>query len=194
MSDDESKALATRPTGDLYERKFMSGDAPVLYRDRMVAGKKFNLFLVAIAAFAVGYPALMGAPIAATLPALPILAMVWIFFGVLRTTVSSETLKIQHGLFGPTIPIASIESAQAIDYDWKAFGGWGIRRGKEGWMYNMMGDGGRAVRIKWRDAKGKSKVTFVGTRTADQLAAAIDQARTALPPAEAQAALEAADE
>ena len=45
-----------------------------------------------------------------------------------------------------TMP-SSIESATAVDYKWTRYGGWGIRRGRDGeWLYNMPGDGGKAVR------------------------------------------------
>src|SRR5690606_33775091 len=67
---------------------------------------------------------------------LPILALFSLLFSVLRVTVSQGHVNVQLGLFGPKIPIAAIESAEPLDYDWKQFGGWGIRLNSKGeWMY-----------------------------------------------------------
>jgi hypothetical protein len=111
---------------------------------------------------------------------LPILFAVWMLFSVLRVTVSEGRVNVQYGVFGPTIPMHAIESAEATRYDWKKFGGWGIRRSRDGeWIYNMPGDGGRAVRIVWRDAQGNRKVTLVGSREPEALAKAIHRGRRA---------------
>ena len=59
--------------------------------------------------------------------------------------MSERAVKIQFGLFGPTIPMEAIVNAEAISYDWKKFGGWGIGYSRGEWMYNVPGDGGRAV-------------------------------------------------
>ncbi|MGB1277217.1 MAG: hypothetical protein ACPG77_15845, partial [Nannocystaceae bacterium] len=107
-----------------------------------------------------------------------------------RVTVSQGTVNIQYGLFGPKIPMAAIESAEATTYDWKRFGGWGIRRSVKGeWIYNMPNDGGNAVRITWRNNKGKRVVTLVGTREAQNVAAAIAKAQRMLPAGEQTPAL-----
>ena len=69
---------------------------------------------------------------------------------------------------------AAIEQAEYFEYDFKRYGGWGIRLGPGGeWMYNMPGDQGRAVRIRWKDKKGRERITCVGTPTARELAGAI---------------------
>lgn len=190
---EESRALTPRDPGaigDPYERQYMKGEGAVLHRDRMVAGKVFNLFLLAVGSVSIGVPLLAGAPWVTTLLSASILAMVWLFFGVLRTTVSERSVNVQYGLIGPRIPVQAITALEVVDYDWTQYGGWGIRRGPEGWMYNMMGDGGRAVRIEWTDAKGRSKVTFVGTRGADRLGEAIERARATLPPGHGLDAIE----
>ena len=113
---------------------------------------------------------------------LPMLAMIWVLLSVLRVTVSSGGVSVQYGLFGPQIPSAAIESAEATTYDWKQFGGWGIRRSRQGeWIYNMPGDGGRAVRIVWRDRKGRRRVTLIGSPQPEPLAQQVRRARAALP-------------
>jgi hypothetical protein len=110
---------------------------------------------------------------------LPVSFLLWVLFSVLRVTVSDTDVNIQYGLFGPKIPIAAIESAEATTYDWKKFGGWGIKRSLDGeWIYNMPGDQGHAVRIVWRTAKGHRRVTLVGSREHHAMARAIDEART----------------
>ena len=182
MADDEEKALVRADSRhvDAYERDYM-GEGTVLYRDKMVAGTRLNVLLGALALFTIGVGAVQGA-VLSSLAGLPILALVWLLFGVLRVSVTDAHVNVQYALWGPKIPIAAIESATAIKYKWTSFGGWGIRRGAEGWMYNMIGDGGNAVKIVWSD-RGERKVTFVGTRTADELARQIQRAQRALPAA-----------
>ncbi len=187
MSEPEQALVRaeTSEVPDAYERDYMRGEGTVLYRDKMVAGAKFNLFLATLGALVVGASAIEGSMLAALIT-LPLLAMVWVLFGVIRVTVSEEALNIQYGIFGPTIPMRAIESATAIQYTWASFGGYGIRKAPDGWMYNMMGDGGNAVRIVWRDPKGASKVTYVGTKTAETLAKQIRRGQRALGPAQPQ--------
>lgn len=179
---DEEKALVPADTRqvDAYERAYM-GEGTVLYRDKMVAGTRLYVFLGAIAALIFGIGAVQGT-VASSLVSLPILAAFWLLFGVLRVSVTDAHVNIQYAVWGPKIPLAAIESATAIKYKWTSFGGWGIRRGPEGWMYNMIGDGGNAVKIVWRDG-GERKVTFIGTQTAEELARQIDKAQRALPAA-----------
>ncbi len=195
--DPETKDLvpieaASQP--DLYERKYMEGDGAVLLRDKSRAPWPLHaIFLVAMTTMTVA-TILSGAMFAAVF-ALPTLAIVWLLFLVLRVTVSERAVNIQYGLFGPKIPIAAIETAEPVTYDWKKFGGWGIRRARDGaWIYNMPGDGGHAVRIVWRDAKGRRRDTLVGSRRSVQLAEKIARARKALPAGPSRAALPSSDE
>lgn len=108
---------------------------------------------------------------------IPAGAALWVLFSALRFSVTDQAVCIRYGPFGPTIPIAAIERVQAVDYDWKRFGGWGIRRSLDGeWMYNMPGDRGRAMRIVWTDAKGRRRITSVGTADPEPAAAAVQRA------------------
>lgn len=178
---------------DPYERTYMAGEGTVLYRDKSRAPWALHALFGVAAAVVIGANAFTGQWLALAF-ALPVMAIVWLFLAVLRVTVSQGSVQVQYGLFGPTIPIAAIESATPVSYDWKRFGGWGIRRSIEGtWIYNMPGDGGRAVQIDWRDARGRKRVTLVGSRRAEQLAQSIKEARAALPAGRDRAALKSGD-
>lgn len=173
--------VAEARTPDLYERKFMAGQGMVLHRDKHRAGWPLHAILGASMLVMLGATAASGQWLA-LLFALPLLSLVWLMFSVLRVTVSAGSVNVQYGLFGPEIPISAIESAEATSYDWKRFGGWGIRRNFQGeWIYNMPGDGGRAVRLVWRDAKGRRRVVLIGSPRAEALAEAVQSARAALP-------------
>ncbi len=186
-SPDDPTALARRQSPgavDDYERKYMAGEGLVLHRAKQRAPWMLNALFGSLSLVSV-VPVLTGVPgaWASALLTMPILFVLWMLFAVLRVTVSEGSVDIQYGLFGPTIPIASIESATATTYRWVRYGGWGIRRGPGGeWLYNMPGDGGKAVRIVWRDAKGRHKTTLVGSKDNEALAQAIAQAQKALPP------------
>ncbi|MCA9650053.1 MAG: hypothetical protein H6712_18125 [Myxococcales bacterium] len=185
-TDPEERALVRReatPLADPYEREYMRGQGLVLHRTKQRAPWQLNaLFgVIAVASMA---PIVAGLPSAwiGALFTLPILFVVWMLFAVLRVTVSEGSVDVQYGLFGPKIPIASIESAEPTTYHWARYGGWGIRRGPGGeWLYNMPGDKGRAVRVVWRDAKGRRKVTLIGSSDPHGIADAIARARQALP-------------
>jgi hypothetical protein len=191
VSDDQQIARYEpgRPP-DAYERDYMRGEGLVLYRDKTGSPWQLHALFGVIAAASIAVAiAAPGGWVGAAI-ALPITAIVWLLFAVLRVTVSQGSVNVQLGLFGPKIPIAAIESVEALEYDWKEFGGWGIRMNAKGeWMYNMPGDGGHAVKMVWRTRKGRRRVTYVASRQSEQLAATIEQARAALPAAKSQAAL-----
>jgi hypothetical protein len=187
-SDDEETALAVRDAAglDAYERQYMAKHGAVLHRAKRPAPKWMQLLIGSTGI--TGLVMLFTPAWFAGLGFVPLGLMLWALFSVLRFTVSEGAVTVQYGIFGPTIPMASIESAEAVSYDWKKFGGWGIRRSFDGeWMYNMPGDGGRALRIVWHDAKGKRVVTNVGLVDPESavraIAAARRTARDALGPA-----------
>jgi hypothetical protein len=200
-TEDDERSLALRQEAgvvspDAYEREYMKGEGLVLYRAKQRTPWLMTA-IIAGAGIALIVPLVFGVPGAwlTAVTTLPILFMVWALFAVLRVTVSQGNVNIQYGLFGPTIPIAAIEAVAPTEYKWTSFGGWGIRRGPGGsWVYNMPGDKGRAVRIEWRDAKGRRRVTLVGSKDHLELAKTIEKARRALPPAAKTGALPPADE
>lgn len=163
----------------------MPGEGVVLHRERRRAPWQLHALFAGIA----GLYALLGLAQPWALLALPPLLLLWLVFAVLRVTVTEGHVHVQYGLFGPRIPVAAITSSELIRYDWKGYGGWGIRRpGERVWAYNMPGEGGQAVRIVWRDAEGP-RTTVIGSPDAARLAERIARARRALPAGAAPAAL-----
>lgn len=169
---------------DDYERTYMT-EGEVLYRHRAMPSRGFHLMMVLTMLFPVAILAFASlAPDAPwflpffVLPSWLILLPTWLLFSVLRVAVTKEHVHIQYGLFGPKIPVSAITSCEAVTYDWKKYGGFGIRRGLDGsTAYNLMGDDGRAVRIGWNDEKGKPQITLMSAKDPDALTAAITSAR-----------------
>ncbi|MEZ4293845.1 MAG: hypothetical protein R3B70_02630 [Polyangiaceae bacterium] len=171
---------------DDYEARYMAGEG-VLYRDKIRVPGKFLLIVllpIVIQLIAFGSVWLAGGPMPlTTLLALPltvlVMAAILLLFAVLRITVTRAEVIVQYGLFGPRIPVGGIQKCEAVTYDWKTYGGWGIRRGRDGsWAYNMVGDAGRAVRVEWTNAKGKKVVTLLASPNPDALSRAINEARS----------------
>jgi hypothetical protein len=165
---------------DAYQATYM-GDA--LYHDKLRAPLVFHLLFIfaLVAACGGAIAAGIGAGPAAALPAglgALVLVVAWLLFSVLRISVTKDEVYVQYGLFGPRIAVRDIERCAAVDYDWKRYGGWGIRVGLDGTTaYNMVGDQGRAVEIAY--SKGaKTKKVLVASPDPERLAAAINRART----------------
>lgn len=184
---------------DGYEKKYMSGTGMVLHREKSVAPWYFHILFVLpalatlIAPWTSSHPDVLMS-LALTVPFALFLTIAWLLFAVLRATVTQDELHIQYGLFGPKIPIAKIKRAEAVDYDWKEFGGWGIRRSfKDGaWIYNMWGDKGRAARVTYEDEAGKDKTVVVGCARANLLIDAVRRAQlTNTTPAERKRVVDA---
>lgn len=180
MSDEEPKldeGSARAPAPDPYEAKYMSGPDGALYFAKMTAPRYFHLLfllpLVVIVGSALGSHAALLVPLLSSLP----LVLVWVLFSALRISVTTKEVHVQYGLFGPRIPIEAIASCEACEYDWTQYGGWGIRYGRDGSVaYNMLGDGGRAVRITYKKGT-KLKKVLLAAKDPERLAAAIHQAR-----------------
>lgn len=89
-------------------------------------------------------------------------------FAMLRLTteVDAQQLRVRFAPFvNKRIPLSQITRAEVVEYHpLKEYGGWGIRRGKEGWAYTTAGREG--VRIVTAD-----KTSFlVGSQRAQELA------------------------
>jgi hypothetical protein len=189
--EDQGGALAIPESSgppDEYERRYMADEGKLVHRAKQPAPPWMQLLL---ATTPIGGLALLATSAwAAGLATLVFGVLLWALFSVLRFTVTEKSVNVQFGVFGPKIPMESIEEVRAIEYDWKKFGGWGIRRSLDGeWMYNMPGDGGRAVRMVWRDAKGKRRITNVGMKSPAPAVVEIRRALRSLPDGETRAAL-----
>lgn len=67
------------------------------------------------------------------------------------------------------VPLSEIETAKVVTVPW--YHGWGLRKVRTGWMYNVSGR--RAVELGLRDGK----VFTIGSDEPDALLAAIERAR-----------------
>lgn len=194
MSDEEPKLAdgsARAPAPDPYEAQYMSGPDGALYFAKMTAPRFFHLLFLLPLFFSTGASLVSHAPpLVPLISAIP-LFLVWILFSTLRISVTTKEVHVQYGLFGPRIPIEAIESCESCEYDWKQYGGWGIRYGRDGSVaYNMLGDGGRAVRITYKKG-GKLKKVLLAASDPERLATAIQQARAMALPSVAAARFEA---
>jgi hypothetical protein len=106
------------------------------------------------------------------------LALVLLVAYLVRTTlrihVDDETLRCGFGPFGLTIPRARIERAEAVSYSWATYGGWGVKGGFDGSLaYTVLGDGGRGVRVTYRNARGRRRTVLLSSRRPEDLANAL---------------------
>ncbi|CAN5895294.1 hypothetical protein BH23ACT12_BH23ACT12_11240 [soil metagenome] len=88
----------------------------------------------------------------------------------LITVVGADTINLRYrGLLKTrTIPIPSVRSAEARTYKpLREYGGWGIKYGPKGWVYNVSGKEG--VQLKLENAKP----LLIGSGRANELVEAI---------------------
>lgn len=166
------------------------GGGTVLCRDKVV-GRKFQLALLlplawclggAIASFAGLLPG-SSAGVGAFLVAMSaFFAFLWATLAVIRTVVSDREVHVQYGLWGPRVPIESVESCRVVEYDWARFGGWGIKRDGEGtWAYVFTN--GKVVELTWRETDGTQKKALFSASDPAGVVQAVQQARAGLPAA-----------
>lgn len=100
--------------------------------------------------------------------------VVWLFLIMsLRVEVRSDALHVH---FKPlkrrTVAYSDIAKVEAVRYrPIVHYGGWGIRRGRKGWAYNVSGDQG--VRLDFHDGRH----LLLGSQRSTELAAAIERER-----------------
>jgi hypothetical protein len=121
--------------------------------------------LVVVAIFAIGLP----------------LAVVWLLLAAkLTTTVGDTTLHV--GLWPlhrkpKHIELSRVTAVEACTYrPLRDYGGWGIRKGRGGWAYNVSGD--RGVRLTYADGE----TLLIGSQRAEELAQAVEAARVSSRP------------
>ena len=80
---------------------------------------------------------------------------VGVVFRRLRVTLDPEALTVGFGPFRDRLPLARIVACEPTTYRWLAFGGFGIRYnpGQRAKLYNVTGDGGRAVQLTLDDGR-----------------------------------------
>lgn len=164
---------AARPADppDAYEQRYMQGHGAVLFRAKRPAPRWLRRITGGGVLLGVGLAVTAAWP--AALVVLPCALAAWAVFSVLRVSVAEGATSVQFGPFGATIPTEAIERAEAIDYDWRAFG-WVTGRSATGeQLYRMPGDGGRALRVVWHDRGGMRRVTSVGMPDPEPAIAAI---------------------
>ena len=180
MSDEEPNVgggSAQAPAPDPYEAKYMSGPGGALYFAKLTAPRFFHAIFLLPLVVSVMSALVTHAPFVVPLVSVIPLFFVWILFSALRISVTAKEVHVQYGLLGPRIPIEAIESCEPCDYDWKQYGGWGIRHGRDGTVaYNMLGDGGRAVRITYKKGS-RTKKLLLAAKDPERLATAIHHAR-----------------
>jgi hypothetical protein len=74
-------------------------------------------------------------------------AAIIVFFTQLRVSIADRMLTVGFRAFRERIPLEQITACAPITYRWIEWGGYGIRISRRGKMYNVPGDGGRAVQI-----------------------------------------------
>jgi len=95
-------------------------------------------------------------------------------FGALRIRVDEERLRVGFGPFGTTVAASSIERAEPCSYSKAAYGGWGVRGGFDGTLaYTVLGDGGRGVRVQYRNKKGRRRMLLMSSAHPDELSGAL---------------------
>ena len=182
MSQKPPDVPVLTPPPDEYESEYMPGGGQVLHRSKLVARRLALLMLTlgVLMGVLAGVSFFTGPLFASIMLAFGSLTMLFVSLGlsVMRTKVTSEELHVQYGLWGPRVPITAITSCNVIPYDWKKFGGWGIKRSMDGvWSYTpTMVE--RVVAISWTDDKGKTKKAVFAAEDPDSVVAAVRKART----------------
>ncbi len=170
MDDEQPRVL------DEYEARYMEGGASLARSKQRMPWWFFaimGLALVAHVGAMVASASLVG------LVTVPLLLMVTLLLSHLRLSVTATHVHVQLGMFGPTIPLAAVESVEAIKYSAMRFGGWGIRYGGGGrWAYSVPGSSGDAVEIVWTDAGGGRRTHVVTCEDGPAMARAIAAGRS----------------
>ncbi len=91
----------------------------------------------------------------------PILVVALVVGGIgalfhrLRVTLGPDTLTVGFGPFRERLPLARIAACDPVTYHWLASGGYGIRYAfwRRAKLYNVPGDGGRAVELTLDDGR-----------------------------------------
>jgi hypothetical protein len=111
--------------------------------------------------------------IAIILAEIALCAAIAILFTRLTVAIDGQTLTVGFRAFRERIPLEQITACAPITYRWIEWGGYGIRINQRGKMYNVPGDGGRAVQITLVNGRR----VFFSSTDPDAVCAAIQSAR-----------------
>jgi hypothetical protein len=179
VSDDKT----TRARQDEYVARYMEGGAAAIVSKKRMPRWWFALMgvpLVVLTIATIMAAAKVPAMIAVAIVEAILLVLVALVFSHLRLVVTDRALHIQLGLWGPKIPIERVRSIRALPYDWKKYGGWGIRLGRDGsWCYSVPGGSGECVEIEWVDDRGAPRKHVVSTDDGAAIVAAVERVRAA---------------
>ncbi|MDY6796934.1 MAG: DUF6141 family protein [Actinomycetota bacterium] len=142
--------------------------------------------IAALSWFVAVYQVLLGRPFGDRPAPDALVVIIWLLFGLgLPILIYSIRLGVEVGVDGVyyrffpfhrrlhAIPYGEIESCEARSYrPIREYGGWGIRWGRRGRAYNIKGD--RGVQLLLTSGEG----LLLGSQRADELAAAINRARS----------------
>jgi hypothetical protein len=172
---------------DAYESEFMSDGGEVLLRDKTVwragvallgTGTALTLGLGGFLAYTLAtLPAETGAWIGMVAPVFAgsVLGACTALFAVLRCTVTTEHVRIQFGLLGPTIPIDAITSCDVQPYHAMSWGGWGVRGFGKNVAYSTTGPG-KGVQLVYVQ-NGVERRVFVTSYDPESIVRAIAEAK-----------------
>ena len=94
-------------------------------------------------------------------------------FRALEITIDDHQLTVGFPISHDRVPLDQIIACRPITYRWWEFGGYGIRWGRRGKMFNVGGDGGRVVELR---RSGRGTLLF-SSRNPEAVCAAIHARR-----------------
>ena len=98
-----------------------------------------------------------------------LLALTAVNFWRMRVDIDSEALTVGFGIIKKRIPLSEITTWKPIAYSWLKFGGWGVRRARDGSRaYSARGRQGVAIQTQER-------MYVITSNDPEQLAKAISQ-------------------
>ena len=100
-------------------------------------------------------------------------ASIIVLFTRLFVSIDDRTLTVGFRAFRERIPLDRIVTCTPTTYRWLDWGGYGIRFNRRGKMYNVPGDGGRAVQITLDNGRS----VFFSSTNPDAACAAIHNAQ-----------------
>jgi hypothetical protein len=180
MTDQNDAAPKSAPS-DSYESLYMAGDTALARSKKRMPWWFFLIMALSLLAMVFPLVTIPGGVVAALpgfLFGFVTIVAVTLMLSHLRVVVTNTHLHIQLGLWGPQIALSQIEHISAAHYDWKRFGGWGLRISLDGTRaYSIPGGADTCIDITWRDQNGASKHAIVSCEDASEIVAAVNRAR-----------------